>query len=735
MPEAAQRSIGLLGATGIGVGAIVGGGILALSGTAFALTGPSAALAFALNGIIALITALSFAELATAFPQSGGSYVFAKRVLSVGAAFAVGWVVWFASIVAAALYAAGFAAYALEGARGLLGDHAPEWLSQHWLIPLLAIMTTAICALIMIRTSGGSGLLINIGKVIVFGLLIGGGLYVCLRDQPPAAQQLTPFLGNGMLGLIQAMGATFIALQGFDLIAAVAGEIKEPRQVIPRAILYSLGIALLVYLPFLILIPVVGIAPGESIQTASADAPDTIIAIAADYYLGRFGYWLVIIAGVLSMASALLANIFAAARIAHAMARDRTLVVALDRVHTVYATPWIAILVTSGIIMFILLAIGDVAAAGAASSLIFLLAFALTHVLCLVTRSRKPDHDGFRMPWWPWLPAVGATLCAALALYQAVTVPAAGTVTLCWLIIGVTSYVWRFGRRAKIFDAASEASDPDLLELRGRSPLVLVPVADSGNAASLAAMASCIAAPRVGRVLLLNVVRPPKEAEALDDVLTDSTTALRDSMAVSLRHGVRCEAMTTVNPSVWEEIARVATTHRCASVMLGLRRLTDDGVLGNLDALTRRLDTNLLFVRTTDNWDPANLQRVLIPIGGHSVHVALRARLLAGLHRRSENGIHITYLLVDKEAATQTTMLRRKSFQSQLIVDETNLPYDINVIATDDIVSAISDAAVNHDLLIMGLGNAQAGKPAIGSVVREVLERVDKPIMLLGAHN
>ena len=88
-----QRHLGLFEATGVGVGAIVGGGILALAGTAFAQTGAGAWLAFLLNGGIAFITALSFAELSTAFPQSGGTYLFAKRVLSVGAAFSVGWVV------------------------------------------------------------------------------------------------------------------------------------------------------------------------------------------------------------------------------------------------------------------------------------------------------------------------------------------------------------------------------------------------------------------------------------------------------------------------------------------------------------------------------------------------------------------------------------------------------------------------------------------------------------------
>ncbi|MDH3285539.1 MAG: amino acid permease, partial [Acidobacteriota bacterium] len=115
MTETAGRHLGLFGATSIGVGAIVGGGILALAGVAFATTGPSAIVAFALNGAIAFVTAASFAELATRFPESGGTYTYAKKVLTIEVAFVVGWVVWFASIMAAVLYALGFAAFAAEG--------------------------------------------------------------------------------------------------------------------------------------------------------------------------------------------------------------------------------------------------------------------------------------------------------------------------------------------------------------------------------------------------------------------------------------------------------------------------------------------------------------------------------------------------------------------------------------------------------------------------------------------
>ena len=137
-----HRSLGLWGATGVGVGAIVGGGVLALAGVAFATTGPSAIVAFAVNGAIAVLTALSFAELASRFPESGGTYTYARKVLAVEATFAVGWVVWFASVVAAVLYALGFAVFLIPVLEQLVraaGGTPPGWLGGRFAMLLYAL--------------------------------------------------------------------------------------------------------------------------------------------------------------------------------------------------------------------------------------------------------------------------------------------------------------------------------------------------------------------------------------------------------------------------------------------------------------------------------------------------------------------------------------------------------------------------------------------------------------------
>ncbi len=349
-----ERNLGLLAATGVGVGAIVGGGILALAGVAFATTGPAAMLAFGLNGVIALLTALSFAEMSSKFPESGGTYTFARKVVSVEAAFSVGWVVWFASIVAAVLYALGFAHFAsaifVDLLRAVRGAE-PAWVSSAMVKPALAIAITAVLAIRLSIQSGGGGHWANVGKVTVFGVLIVCGLWAMTRQSTSEiASAMTPFFTSGVGGLVQAMGYTFIALQGFDLIAAVGGEVRQPEKNIPRAMVFSLVIALAIYLPLLLVIVTVGIRPGESITAIAGEDPEAIVAIAAGNYLGPFGYWLVMVAAVLSMLTALQANLFAASRIALAMSRDRTLPPLFSRISRNRGLPVVAIMLTGAIV-------------------------------------------------------------------------------------------------------------------------------------------------------------------------------------------------------------------------------------------------------------------------------------------------------------------------------------------------------------------------------------------------
>lgn len=731
-----ERKIGLFGATGVGVGAIVGGGILALAGVAFSTTGPAAMLAFALNGLIALLTALSFAEMASKFPESGGTYTFSKKVLSIEAAFMVGWTVWFASIVAAALYAVGFAYFALVMAADLLRAvqvDSPEWFNSPHVVAAVAVATTILLAIgLMLKPAGGSqwG---NVCKVVVFAVLILGGLWALVR-QPVSetSAALHPFFTAGFGGLIQAMGYTFIALQGFDLIAAVGGEVREPSKTLPRAMVLSLAIALIIYLPLLFVIATVGTPSVKSIAIAAAENPEGIVAIAARQFLGPVGYWLVIVAAVLAMFTALQANLFAASRIAWAMARDNTLPSRMSVLHSKYGTPAIAAAVTAALVSALLLLLPDVSAAGAAASLIFLVTFALAHWISILVRQRSVRRPPpFRVPLFPAVPIVGGLACICLAVFQGIAVPTAGRITLTWLGIGGILFLALFARRARVRDASSTAFDPELMTLRGRSPLVLVPVANPRNAEAMIMLADALVPGYIGRVLMQSItVAPPGWQPDVDPTpIETSQTVIRELLRASVNAGIRVETLMTVAQKPMEEIARVAQLHRCETVLLGLSEISENNQGTQLESLLGALDANVSVLRSRHEWRLSNVRAILVPIAGRGGHEHLRAQLLGSLLRSTPRDL--TYLRVLPTSAHPDEVRLAKRELRRLAADEVRERCNVEVIQSDDALLTVAQRADESDLVILGVQRLGRRKKLFGNFTRQLAQRTSCPLIVM----
>jgi basic amino acid/polyamine antiporter, APA family len=733
-----QRTIGLTGATGIGVGAIVGGGILALAGAAFSASGPGAVAAFALNGFIAILTALSFAELSVLFPQSGGTYTFAKKVLSVETAFAVGWVVWFASIVASVLYALGFASFFCAGAATLyfnIWGRPPIWMTASVTQNTLAIVASCFYTASLVRSNRGGGQWFNIGKVVVFGILIVGG-FITMRsvNLTTVAEKFSPFLPMGFQGLISAMGYSFIAFQGFDLIAAVAGEIKEPQRNIPRAMLLSLSTALCIYIPLLIVVTVVGTGSGESVIRLSAENPETIIARAAGRYLGVPGYWLVLTAGILSMLSALQANLYAASRVAQTMAKERTLFRSLETMSKLYATPVNAILVTSAIVIAILMVIPNVAAAGAASSLIFLVTFALAHVIVYLARIRSGNRrTEFRMPFFPLIPIAGGLTCLSLAVFQGVNVPSAGMIAGVWLVSGALLFLGRFARRARIVDAAEEARDPNLLLFRGRAPLVLVPIANPASAEGLVDLATALSPNGVGHVLLLSVVSAPEQwvPGVVPRQLIDAQSVLRESLIAAFSNGLAPEALTTISPDPFLEISRIARDYRCASVLLGFSKVTKQIQGGNLERLLNLIDSDIVILRAPPGWTMRSVTQILVPVAGKGSHDELRSRLLSSLHRNGPGSCKIVFLRILSEQISAEEVARERRALEILARDEVPSIPIIRIQQSSWIVPTIAQFAKESDLLVLGLQRFGRHQKLFGQITFEILQQTNCPTILI----
>jgi len=733
--EEQARTIGLGKATGIGVGAIVGGGIFALAGVAFSSTGPAAVIAFAINGVIAFLTAMTFAEISSAFPESGGAYTFAKKILSVRSAFAAGWILWFAYIVAGVLYALGFAAFAavaVQESYHAAGGHPPDWLTGRRFLLLLATMATLFYSLGLVRSKEGGGNWATIGKLIVFVVLIIAGL-VGLFGQPLELTRasFTPFFAGGTSGLVMAMGFTFIALQGFDLVAAIAGEVKDPGRTIPKAMFLSLACALGIYLPLLLLVCAVGVGPGETITSIANANPETVIAVAAKRFLGTAGFWLVIIAAILSTLSALQANLMAASRVAYSMARDRTLPSVLGEVHPTRGTPVMAIATTTLTLSAILFMVPDVASAGAAASLIFLISFTLAHVTTYLARKRGGTTNApYKTPWFPLVPVAGGLACFIMAIFQAIVVPDAAGIMVIWVGLGVILYWSIFAKRAEIADATSSALDPRLISLRGHSPLILVPIANPARTPALVSIANALSARGVGRVLLLSIVQesPSDDPNTVPPRLRDTQTIVYDAIAQSYESGHRPAALITCAGNPMEEIRRIADEHQCASLLMGMGDLTAH-TRSDLELLLNSVECEVAILRSPPSWNADTAPRILAPVGGRGSAHELRARVLASLCRASPRELTFVSVVApdaSKDEVEEATMQLGK-------VSEMRIPGTIHkkLLRSDDARAALLAEAQNHDLMLLGLKEVGWGKRVLGDFTLSLANEAPCATLLL----
>ena len=736
-PPSPERHLGLLGATGVGVGAIVGGGILALAGVAFATTGPSAIVAFGLNGCIAFLTVFSFAELAARFPQSGGTYTYARKVLTVEVAFAVGWVVWFASVVAAVLYAMGFAVFLvpfLERIALLVNGEVPGWIGTRPALIVYALAAVGYYKWRLTRAASGVSQWETVGKVVVFAVVVVAGFFALATEPPPPGAlgaSFRPFFAEGFAGLAQAMGYTFIALQGFDLIAAVGGEVRDAERNLPRSMFLSLGTALAIYLPLLFLIVAVG-TPDRPIVEAAAANPEILVADAVRNFMGPAGYWLVVAAGLLSMLSALQANLLAASRFARTMGADRTLPPRLAHHAPGTGAPTAAIRLSAIVVALLIVAVPDVAAAGAMASLIFLACFALTHKIGYLARRRTGKPSGFRTPAFPLVPLVGGSACLVIGLYQAVAVPPAGVLAAVWLGVGAVLYSLYLAPRARAVDASTEARNPEVMKLRGRRPVVLVPIANPANAETLVTMGRALAPPEVSRVQLLSVVSPPgryPEGDGLPQGVRDAQAVLGGALGTALRVDLRPEALITLHGDPWSEIARVAEATRCESLLLGVGELDDSLMTGPLAGLIAAVDADVVILRAPSDWTPENARRILVPSRGGRDQSPVRARLLGSLSRTATRDVAFLGVLSEKAGPG----VHKRAFRDleRLARDEVGTDAHAELAIGDDVVAEVAKRAQDTDLLILGFHRSGRRRAVFSTLMLKIARATECPLLMI----
>lgn len=449
-----NAELGLLAATMIGMGAMIGAGIFVLTGLAAEIAGPAAIIVFALNGVVTAFTALTYAELAASIPKSGGGYAFVREIFDDFSSFIMGWMLWFAYMIAGALYALGFAPNFLELLH-VYGVVAPPdqvgalalpvidaTLPAAFLLAFVAVLGLVALNAVSTAASGSVETVFTIIKVSILVVFVGFGLASPMFSSAEF-QPLFPE-GGGPATILPAMGLTFIAFEGYDLITTVTEEVKNPRENIPKAIFVSLIATVIVYLA------VVTVAIGTLGAQGLAAAGEAGIAAAATSFMPtglpiiQNGGALIVFAAVFSTLTALNAVVIASSRVAFSMGREGQLLPSFGQLHSRYGTPYVAIL-ASAVVM-----LGSVAlptkSAGSMASLFFLLSFIVVNVAVIRLRKERPDMNRpYEMPFYPAPPLIGIALnlllTGVLVEFLIRTDPLALGLSVGWILLGGVAYV------------------------------------------------------------------------------------------------------------------------------------------------------------------------------------------------------------------------------------------------------------------------------------------------------
>ncbi|MEO8495712.1 MAG: universal stress protein, partial [Planctomycetota bacterium] len=366
-----------------------------------------------------------------------------------------------------------------------------------------------------------------------------------------------------------------------------------------------------------------------------------------------------------------------------------------------------------------------------ASSLIFLVTFALAHWIAILVRQRSlQSPPPFRSPWFPLVPVTGGLACLALAIYQGIAVPAAGSIAAIWLALGGFLFLGLFAKRARVADASNSALDPEVVTLRGRSPLVLVPIARPDSVEGLVGVANALAPPGVGRVLMLSVVVVPNAWSPDEEPrpLTNAQAVLGEALRASAAVGVFPETLATVAREPWAEIARVAKIHRCETLLLGLSELDGAGAGSSLERLINQVDCDVVLLRAPKGWQLASANRILVPTGGQGGHDRLLARLLGSLARTVQRQVTLSKVIPTHASKTQEEIASRDL--TRLNHDLCDGAANIRVIQDDSAIECIATAANDNDLVILGLRRSRRVK-VLGDFVLDLARQTEVPLLII----
>jgi len=746
-----SRDLSLYHVTMIGVGAMIGAGIFVLTGIAAGHAGPALIIAFGLNGLVTLFTAFSYAELGSAFPEAGGGYLWVKHGLGGINGFQAGWMSWFAHAVACSLYILGFGYYFWEAMRFLkvntiinpiISSIAPgaanhEDLIQKFLAVLIAILFGYINFKGASET-GKWGSFITILKVLILALFIISGFFVIIKN-PEWTSKYKPFLPQGLGGVLGAMGLTYIAFEGYEIIVQSGEEIKEPGKNLPKAVFYSLFIVVPIYM----LVGFVALGAVEIPEAFKAAHPAVTrvwdyLAISKEGAMVEsakqfmiLGYPLMILGGLFATMSALNATIYSSSRVSFAMGRDRNLPDIFAKVHKKKRTPHMAVFlsVILIIIMALSLPIEDVAAS---ADIMFILLFLQVNVALLSLRKKRSKAKRpFKVPFIPYMPIIAIVLQLILGVYLFHLSPIAWYATIIWLVAGTAIYFgYAKGRERERAEEkiVYEEKLPTESEYR-----ILVPVAHPKHVKNLISVAASISKKRKGDILAMGVVKVPEQLPVKEGrrYIKDFKSILNKAVKIGQQKGVVVQTLIRIGHDVGTAILDTVKDREIDLMIMGWKGFstTKGSVFGGiLDKVVMNAECDVLTMRM---FKGTKLKKVLIPTSG-GPHACFALELIRPIAKEFESNIKVIMI-----APYDSTEQEKKNYQRRIDYAVDFLKQEITnvegeLISSRTITKGILKEAENYDTCVLGAAREGTLQQIVfGSIPERIAKKTSKSVIMV----
>lgn len=742
-----SRELSLYHITMMGMGMMIGAGVFLGMGISIEKAGPGGVvLTFALNGLLAIFTAMSFAELSSAIPRAGGAYNFARIAFGRGTSFLAGWMEWFASSVAGAMYALTFSIYTVRfiNALGLFDPFyttfniSPD---SQIVVKTIAVLTAA--AFIYINYRGASetgkiGAVITMGQTI-FVVAIGiVGIFTVIKD-PSRLSNFVPFMPAGWSKLMITMGFTYVAFEGFEVIAQAGDEAIDPRKNLPKAMLNSVLIVTIIYI-LVAFATVISVKAGPGItidgqivqpwQWIGQYGPEGFgFAVEKLIPYKNIGNFILTLAVIFSSTSALNATIFSATRASYALGRDKMLPSVFAKIHKTRNTPFGALFCTGAIVIFVatMLPTEDVASS---ASIMFIFLFFLVNLCAIKIRRNMADEleYGYMMPLFPLFPILAIICQVILAIELRHMSHIAWIVAPLWVIAGFVTYLFYSKSRAI-------TTEDEILVLEEQKAVVsdryrvMVAIANPANATELVQGTYKLCGAKNAQVELIHMVPVPDQVSLTDAekyILPGREALLEAMLSLSLHFPIS----TTIRycRNIARGIVSAIRQKKTQMLVLGWHGKPSKGIFNigaTVDPIIEQTPCDVVVMKNCGG--NKTFDTILVPVAGGP---------------NSAYALEIALIMADSDETTVTAFTIEtggRTFDIDQFLDiqaeRLKIPrnrFTAKSIKAKSTVMAILKESAKHDLMVLGTTN----KPMIVQMARQSLPekiacRCKKPLIMV----